>query len=359
MISFLPFLFLCFSFYTAPEPFADKLLPAPKNAGFRMENYWVWDGSTIRGEDGKYHLFASRWPKKYPFFRGYLIHSEVVRAVADRPEGPYTFAQVVLPPRGEQYWDGRMTHNPCILKYKDTYLLYYIGSTFPGRLPDAQRLKEDKVPQTGVSYGNIRIGLATATSIAGPWKRLHQPVLLPRSGKWDSTVVTNPAPCVREDGSIYLVYRSNTPEGLRFGVARAPRFDKPFVRLKDDPILQFGKDKDAEDPFIWWQQDHFEMVMEDHKGGFTGLKDNGVHATSVNGVDWKVSEPPLAYTRKIRWDDGTETLVGSLERPSVLLENGVPAFISLATADGPGGFGPAGFDKAQNTWITIIPMKRP
>ena len=27
-----------------------------------MDGYWVWDGSTIRGEDGRYHLFASRWP---------------------------------------------------------------------------------------------------------------------------------------------------------------------------------------------------------------------------------------------------------------------------------------------------------
>lgn len=41
-------------------PFIDRLRPAPKDGGFRMENYWVWCGSVVRanhpGEDGRYHV---------------------------------------------------------------------------------------------------------------------------------------------------------------------------------------------------------------------------------------------------------------------------------------------------------------
>jgi len=96
--------------------FIDKLGPSVKNGGFEMEGYWVWGASVIQGEDGKYYAFASRWAKKYPFFNGYIFYSEVVRAVSDKPEGPFTFQEVVLKPRGSQYWDGRTTHNPTIIK---------------------------------------------------------------------------------------------------------------------------------------------------------------------------------------------------------------------------------------------------
>jgi hypothetical protein len=54
--------------------FIEKLAPSAKNGGFQMEDYWVWGASVIQGEDGKYHMFASRWPKKYPFFAGYIFN---------------------------------------------------------------------------------------------------------------------------------------------------------------------------------------------------------------------------------------------------------------------------------------------
>ena len=51
-----------------PRPFSDRILPAPKTPAFQMDGYWVWCGSAIKGEDGRYHLFASRWPKTVSFF---------------------------------------------------------------------------------------------------------------------------------------------------------------------------------------------------------------------------------------------------------------------------------------------------
>ncbi|MDD3430215.1 MAG: hypothetical protein PHG02_09470, partial [Oscillospiraceae bacterium] len=68
--------------------------PAPLEGGFVMEKYWVWCGSVVQGEDGLWHMFASRWPKTLPFHPGWGIASEIVRAVADKPEGPYRFAEV-------------------------------------------------------------------------------------------------------------------------------------------------------------------------------------------------------------------------------------------------------------------------
>jgi len=39
--------------WPASGEFARRLLPAPRGGGFRMEDYWAWDGSVIRGPDGR------------------------------------------------------------------------------------------------------------------------------------------------------------------------------------------------------------------------------------------------------------------------------------------------------------------
>ena len=77
--------------------FINRLQPAPPDGGFSMKGYWVWGGSVMRGEDGKYHMFATRWPTSLRFEQHRLTNSEIVRAVSDKAVGPYEFAEVVLP----------------------------------------------------------------------------------------------------------------------------------------------------------------------------------------------------------------------------------------------------------------------
>ncbi|SDM33355.1 hypothetical protein SAMN05421820_103556 [Pedobacter steynii] len=36
----------------------ERMLPAPVKGGFSMDDYWVWDPSVVKGEDGLYHMFA-------------------------------------------------------------------------------------------------------------------------------------------------------------------------------------------------------------------------------------------------------------------------------------------------------------
>ena len=339
-----------------PEPelsFIDKLDRSVKDGGFAMEDYWVWGASVIKGEDGKYHMFASRWPKIYPFFMGYIFNSEVVRAVSDKPEGPFEFQEVVLKPRGSEFWDGRMTHNPTIHKYDDTYLLFYIGTTFEGENPTPEMITKpfsDKINQKiDETYGRIRIGLATSKSVFGPWERSDEPVLKPRPDKWDNNITTNPAPCVADDGSILLVYRSNVPgEGTRLGVAKAEKSGEPFERIRDN-YMEF----DVEDPYIWWSDGHYEMIAKDQSGELTDEQHGGVHATSVDGVNWIISNPAKAYSRNILWDDGTSVNLGSFERPQLLIENGKPVCLYCATGDGPGGF-----NNAIRTWNVATPFKK-
>ena len=339
----------------APAPFGDRVGVAPVNGGFAMDDYWVWCGSVIRGEDGRYHMFASRWPKSLSFTPNWMTNSEIVRAVADKPEGPYTFAEVVLPVRGKEHWDGMMTHNPTIHKSGDTYLLFYTGTTydFPQPVKGTTVTNEQKIE----SNGNQRIGLATATSILGPWTRSDQPILEPRPGQWDHFITTNPAPCVRDDGSVLLIYKSKQGYGktLKLGVAFADHYSTLYRRLSDEPILDFGKEKKKgiEDAYVWWVDDHYEAIMKDMTGAICGERHGGIHAWSLDGVTWAVSDPPLAYSKTVRWSDGAMTKQGQFERPQLLIENGRPTHLFAATGDGVGGF-----NKMTRTWNMVIPLDK-
>ena len=75
---------------------------------------------------------------------GWLTNSEAVVAEADRPEGPYRFKATVLPPRGAQWWDGRMTHNPRVIKTPEGYALFYTGVSHPlSEVTPGERLSLD------------------------------------------------------------------------------------------------------------------------------------------------------------------------------------------------------------------------
>lgn len=337
-------------------------VPAPSNGGFRMEGYWVWCGSVIKGEDHRYHMFASRWSKELPMHPGWLVGSEIVRAVSDTPEGPYQFVEVVLPARGAEYWDGRSTHNPQILKHRDTYILFYMGSTHP--FPDVSSEEQFDLhdPRTIVARSNKRIGIATSTSVEGPWVRLDQPILQPRPSKFDNFFTSNPAPCIHDDGSVLLVYKSRSYKKqpyptflhsfeMSFGVARAEHYLGPYTALSDESIFPIDK-FNLEDPFIYQVPGGYEMIAKDMTGNICGEYHGGIIAKSKDGVAWEALQGQKSYTRMIKWEDGTERRMGSLERPFILFQDQKPTHMFFATADGPGEF-----TNAANTWNMVVPLK--
>lgn len=332
----------------------ERMHPAPVNGGFRMEGYWVWCGSVIRGEDGRYHMFASRWSKEVPMHPGWLLYSEVVRAVADTPLGPFKFEEVVLPARGAQYWDGIATHNPHIMKIGDTYVLYYMGTTHP--FPQKAAMDAKVI----VARANKRIGVATAKSIYGPWERRDQPVLQTRSEFFDNFLVSNPAPCLLEDQNIYMMYKARsyinnadcTWSNMKFGMAKAKGFGERFEALCSEPV--FPKGIELEDPFLWYDEDGFNLMAKDMYGDICGEHYGGIHALSEDGIHWDIQKGKLFFSREILWDDGVRRRMGNLERPFLLFENGKPTHVYFATSD---GNEETGFEECKNTWNMVIPLK--
>ena len=340
-----------------PTAFIDRILPAPKNGGFRDDNYWIWGSSVIKGEDGKYHMFASRWSKDVGF-GNWVSNSEVVRAVSDTPAGPYTFQEVVLSPRGPEFFDGMCTHNPRIIKYKDKYLLYHFGNTYDFPMPTKENpnMTED---QWRAAWMNKRVGLAISDSVYGPWERADKPVIEPRPGHWDASITSNPAPAVDpKTGKILLMYKSSTdglvpPLLLGVSMASSPRGE--YKRLSEDPIFRFetadNNRIDVEDPYIWWAGDHYEAIVKDRSGEICGEEGGGVHCWSDDGVKWELFDKLKAYSRNILWEDGTRTHQNHFERPFLLIEDGQPTHLFAAV-----GTGPKAWD-FENTWNMVIPLK--
>ncbi|WP_246067147.1 glycoside hydrolase family protein [Paenibacillus koleovorans] len=378
-----------------------------------MDDYWVWCGSCVKGEDGRFHLFASRWPKSLPMHPGWIVASEIVRASADRPDGPYAFEEVVLPARGAEYWDGRSTHNPHIVKHGDTYLLFYMGSTHPLGDPEPGDGFGLSDPRCIVGRANKRIGLATANSVFGPWTRADEPILQTRPGRFDSFLTSNPAPVVHEDGSVLLIYKARQYEGnthgrMTIGAAQAEHYLGPYRVLSEEPV--FPPDRfHLEDPFVWYvpavgdangeggavggrgngesddgrsevrrgrdegEADEggsdggessrgsdrgrgrggwYELIAKDMDGNLCGEKYGGVRARSADGLTWTLCEDgPKAYSRHIRWDDGTEQVLGNMERPFLLFQDGKPTHLFAAVSDGA-----TGFTDATGTWNQVFPL---
>lgn len=335
-----------------------RLGKAPLTPAFESEGYWTWGSSVIKGEDGKYHMFVSRFPKSLPFHPGWMVASEIIHAISDTPTGPYQFSEVSLPARGAQYWDGRSTHNPRILKYNHKYYLIYMGSTHPFVEPTYDELTLSS-PWCIVGRSNKRIGLAVADSPYGPWKRFDEPILKTKANTFYSFLTSNPSPILQEDGSVLLIFkgRAHIENGkhskMSLGIAYAPSIEGPYTVLNNDrPIFEVNGQGEAEDPFLWKDKRGYHAIFKDHVSKFTGERGGGVMAHSTDGIHWTVDKDPKAYSRTVEWEDGTVEMQGQLERPFLLIEDGKVTHAFFAAMNGPGGF-----DNATKSWNVVIPLQ--
>ena len=111
-------IFLLVSFYCfsqdifLEESWFSKSLAKKGTRILETPDWKVWGCSPIYDENGKVHVFFSRW--KNPPKGNWLINSEVAHAVANKPEGPYEVLGTVLKGRGGNFWDSNTVHNPSV-----------------------------------------------------------------------------------------------------------------------------------------------------------------------------------------------------------------------------------------------------
>jgi hypothetical protein len=310
--------------------FAPLLGPSPASAKFVHPDFYIWCGSPIEGPDGRWHLFYSRWPRALGHY-AWVTHSEIARATAPGPLGPWTHAEVTLPARGAGFWDGLCTHNPTVRRFGDRYYLYYMGNTGDGRaLPDLNWTHRN----------NQRVGVAVASDPAGPWQRFETPLIAPTPGFIDSLMASNPSVTQRATGDFLIIYKAvDQKRPLPFGgpvlhaAALAPTPMGPFTKQPAPVFAADGVAFPAEDPFIWRAADRYWAIVKDLGGYFTRAGKSLALFTSTDGLAWRVADHPLVATTRYRTTDGQEHPLLSLERPQLAFARDGRPLALLCAAD--------------------------
>lgn len=306
--------------------FSKRLKPVGRI--LETEKYYVWCCAPIYGEDGKVHVFYSRWPEKYKM-GGWIHKSEIAHAVADKPEGPYTYVETVLAPRSG-YFDSTTCHNPHIQYFNNMYYLFYIGNS-------------------DGTVNTKQIGLAKSKSINGPWIRSDKPLLESGSeGEWDDCCTTNPAYVAHPGGESWLYYKSWNKKAYleekgiirgnrKYGLAIADSIDGVYRRYESNPIIDLsihGDNKQVEDAYVYIENGRYKMLMRD-----MGYFDHevGLIFESVDGMHW--SEPKVAWfgaEAYLKEPPAPKHLkrYGRFERPQLLMKDGKPQYLFNAMQGG-------------------------
>lgn len=183
------------------------------------------------------------------------------------------------------------------------------------------------------AWNSKRVGVATAATPDGPWRRRDTPVLSPRPGRWDAAITSNPAAAFLADGSTVLLYKSlgigypqrNTarPRPLfKLGAARSSTSSArgPYRRMHrgtplpipSGPLLASGAAAAAaaaEDPYLWrcavsgrlhlLFKTMLPIRRADHSVAVPGGGLAYTHTADGGGLGWW-APPRLAFNRTMR-----------------------------------------------------------
>jgi hypothetical protein len=331
----------------------------------QLDDYFVWGGSVIKGNDKKYHMFFSLWEcgEDYaPFQDGWLLNSKIAYAVSDYPNKEFKFQKIVL--RGRMFdgdstaWDAQSVHNPHIKKFNKKYYLYFTGSRDPGVQPKGspgENLSKRNRIQQSQKLGVIEFD-SFQDLLNGNFQRPDKPLLVPRTRvkkdnvvnpsppgttpKPDNMIVVNPSVVYRPaDGKYLLYFKGNlwNPNwrGVH-GVAIGNSPTGPFSALDDfvfDIKTEDGKIASAEDPYVWFYESHkqFYATFKDFSGRITGAEPGLALLTSSNGIDWYKPANSTFMKKELLFSDGQILKVSNLERPQLLInKNGFPEVLYCA-----------------------------
>ncbi len=305
----------------------------------------VWGTSPVIGKDGKVHLFVAQWPipeSKKGRFSGYYKTSEIAQYVGDTPEGPFEFVRMVV---SDQDGTFNAPHNPTVKFIDDQYVLCFIVNS-----------NDDRT--------KIRIMMYVADDLNGEWRPAKgaEPdgTILRRpddASIWCHNAVrgvSNPA-LIKHNGEYRIYFKGAIPNPEKepdfwnrefgYGVATSKTLEGPYEfypeRLTSDEI-------ELEDVYAFSYDDQVYMLSRDiaaslgsKEGGLLWVSEDGIHfpkektRRAFESLATYLDEGALDGAAKYR---GTEK--GQLERPQVLLIDGEPAYLYVATGINPKeGFG--------------------
>ena len=259
-----------------------------------MKQWCYWDGQVLKGPDGKYHMFASRWDQA----KGHngWFGSLAVHAVGDNVIGPYADKGLCWPDN-----QGGKGHNVTALRLPDGRYAVVVSETRPG-------------------------DVFVSKSPEGPWEHLGSIKVaaneFSRGGR-----MSNVSVMVRPDGDFMIVPRSGAILLSKDGILGPYTVQGPSIypRIPGLPL------RNLEDPVVWFSGELYHIVVN----SWSGRK--AYHLTSPDGIsDWTFRGLAYDPTKDfVRHTDGTVNHWDKMERPGVILENGHVTHFTFAVLDVP------------------------
>jgi hypothetical protein len=276
-----------------------------------MTRWNYWDGQILKGPDGKYRMFASRWDQAL----GHKAwgQSIAVTAISDSALGPYRDKGLMWPDD-----EGGKGHNVTAL-----------------RLPDGRYA----VVVSETRNGDVFV----SASIDGPWRKLGSitvdqseyrsvktPGDLQQAAELKPWRASNVSLIARPDGGFEIVQRSGQI------LVSTTDILGPYKVMGDSvyrglPGLPQNDMRAFEDPVIWYSGGWYHILVNHWRDR------RAYHLISRDGVTkWRLQglayEPGADF---IRYTSGQVNHWNKLERPGVLIENGHVTALTFAVVDIP------------------------
>jgi len=242
--------------------------------------------------------------------------SQIVKAVATNPKGPYSHDKVVIPTQA---------HNPFYAQAPDgTHLIYHIGDGDNPPSPTNPFINCSNGTTPATQYTNSHIAsnseslpiysqqphIHYSKSLDGPFRQVNISLPPGHSVLWGAD---NPAPFIFDNGTVLMLTRKYNGTAHKMHIephdtiwlVRAPSFKGPYELVLNRPIF-VNESFNEEDPFLWMDhRGHFHALFHFTRG----------HAWSQDGVNWSWGGGKAAWTTQIRMADGEVQALKDTERP--------------------------------------------
>ncbi|HLK89689.1 MAG TPA: glycoside hydrolase family protein [Polyangia bacterium] len=293
---------------------------------------YYWDGTVIAAPDGTFHMFADRWPGSSGFNPGWLS-SDPIHAVGGKSAlGPYT-------DKGYAYSNSSFGSDPH--HGHNSQVVALLNGTYA-------MIVSEVVPFT----------IFTASSLDGPWTPCSgspgSGLTVPSAFGGNTNYASNVSLVVRPDGNFEITQRHGLIALSTSGICGPYKAQQPTNTYPSNEAIpsQYSasifpnkqKHSDpmgpstvestyslAEDPVIWFSGGQYHVLYDypDDRVGYHLTSTDGIH----NWTDQGLAYDPR-YTQQIfSYTDGTVDHWYKMERPNVVLENGLITHVTFAVSD--------------------------